>query len=181
MSLWYLQGTLRKNAAHCSGLYHQPRSDHIRSAACHKLSVSHLGTAEARTTTGILCSFHPGCSWTASVLPKGLDWLWKTVLLKRWPEIQCSLPKAWGKHKPKSVHCKNLSWPFFTAWNLCPCSRKWPWITVPRESRSVLTPSCSWRHSTARKGNTHLKIALPSTLSVVRTQHHRNTYFASSL
>lgn len=78
MSLWYLQGTLRKNAAHCSGVYYQPRRDHIRSAACHKLSVSHLGSAEAHTSVGTLRSFHPGCSWTASVLPKALDWLWKT-------------------------------------------------------------------------------------------------------
>lgn len=58
---------------------------------------------------------------------------------KRWAEIQCLLPKTWGKHKPKSVHSKNLSCPFATAWNLCPCSMKWPWSRVSRESRSVLT------------------------------------------
>lgn len=82
-----------------------------------------------------------------------------------------------SKHKPKPVHSKNLSCPFVTAWNLCSCSMKWPWSRVPRESRSVLTLSCAWRHSTTRKGSIYLKIAPPPTLSTVWTQHNKKYIF----
>lgn len=146
MSLWYLQGTLRKNAAHCSGIYHQPRSDHIRSVACHKLSVSHLGSAEAMP----VLPYSAPSTLDAPELPQGYQKAWtgcerQPILSKRWAKIQSLLPQNWDKHKPKSVHSKNLSCPFFTARNLCPCSMKWSWSTVPRESRSALTPSCAWK------------------------------------
>lgn len=98
----------------------------------------------------------------------------KPTLSKRWAEIQCSLPK---NQNTRSVHTclAHFSLPEIS-WIM-----KWPWSTAPRESRSALTLSCAWRHSTARKGSTYLRIAPSPTLSMVWAQHYKNTYFVSSV
>lgn len=152
-------------------------SPEVTTSASHKLSGSYLGTAEVHTSAGTLCSFHPGSSWTASVLPKGLDWLWKTTnTFKKVSRNPVLVTEGLRQTQTKV------------------CSQQKPLLAIFLCLKSLSTlQEVIMEHSSQRIkvcSNTLLFLkaqhckkeqALPSTLSLVWTQHHRNTYFASSL
>lgn len=146
-------------------------SPEVTTSASHKLSGSYLGTAEVHTSAGTLCS------WTASVLPKGLDWLWKTTntfeKVSRNPVLV-----AKGLRQTQTKVCSQQK-PLLAIF-LCLKSLS-TLQEVIMEHSSQRIKVCSNTLLFLKAQHCKKEQALPSTLSLVWTQHHRNTYFASSL
>lgn len=143
----------------------------VTTSACHKLSGSHLGTAEVHTSAGTLCS------WTASVLPKGLDWLWKTTntfeKVSRNPVLV-----AKGLRQTQTKVCSQQK-PLLAIFHCLKSLSTLQEVTMEHSSQRIKV--CSNTLLFLKAQHCKKEQALPSTLSLVWTQHHRNTYFASSL
>lgn len=154
-------------------------SPEVTTSACHKLSGSHLGTAEVHTSAGTLCSWTPVLAPPAPELPQCYQKAWtgcerQPILSKRWAEIQCSLPKAWGKHKV----CSQQK-PLLAIFHCLKSLSMFQEVTMEHSSQRIKV--CSNTLLFLKAQHCKKEQALPSTLSLVWTQHHRNTYFASSL